>query len=47
MAGEWLIGVHTQNISYLSTVTTQRNPRQRCVKRLLIRVKTRGRAGVY
>ena len=30
--GEWLIGAHTQNISYLSTVTTQHKSRQRPVK---------------
>ena len=34
--GEWLIGVHTQIIPYLSTVTTQDK-----IRRLLMRVKAR------
>ena len=38
---EWLIGVHTQNILYLSIVTTQHSIRQRRVRRLLMRVKAR------
>ena len=38
---EWLIGVHTQNIPYLSIVTTQHNTRQRHLRRLLMRVKAR------
>ena len=37
--GEWLITVHTQNIPYLSTVTTQDKIRQRPVKPLLMRIK--------
>ena len=44
--GDWgvkrLIGAHTQNIYYLSTVTTQHKSRQRCVRRLLMRIKARG-----
>ena len=45
MGAEWLIGAHMQIISYLSTVTTQHKSRQRGVRRLLIRVKARGRTG--
>ena len=45
MGAEWLIGAHMQSISYLSTVTTQHKSRQRGVRRLLIRVKARGRTG--
>ena len=36
----------TQNVPYLSIVGTQHKTRQSCVKRLLIRVKARIRAGV-
>ena len=36
---EWLIGEHTQNVLYLSIVTTQHSIRQRRVRRLLMRVK--------
>ena len=39
--GEWFIGVHTQNVLYLSIVTTQDKTRQRRVRLLLVRVKAR------
>ena len=45
-AGERLIGANTQNVSYLSIVTTQHKARQRCVRCLLIRVNARKCAGV-
>ena len=45
MKGKWLLGVHTQNVLYLSILTTQHKTRQRRVKRLLINVKARRRAG--
>ena len=45
--GEWLIGANTQNIPYLSIVATQDKIRQRRVRRLLMRVKARRRAGAY
>ena len=41
---EWLIGVHTQNIPYLSTVTTQHKTKQGQVRSLLMRVKASMRA---
>ena len=34
--GEWLIGANTQNLLYLSIVTTQHRTRQRRVRRVLI-----------
>ena len=39
--GEWLIGVHIQNIIYLSIVTTQHKTRERRVRCLLVRIKAR------
>ena len=39
--GEWLIGANTQNMPYLSIVTTQHKRRQRRVRHLLIRIKAR------
>ena len=39
--GEWLIGANTQDIPYFSIVATQDKTRQRRVRRLLMRVKTR------
>ena len=40
---EWLIGVNTANVSYLLIVATQHKTRQRCIRRLLTRVKVRRR----
>ena len=45
--GEWLIGANTQNVPYFSIVAIQHKTRQRRVRRLLIRVKARSRAGAY
>ena len=45
--GELLIGANTQNVPYLSIVEIQHKTRQRRVRRLLIRVKARSRAGAY
>ena len=38
---DWLIGANTQNVPYLSIVVTQHKTRQRQVRRLLIKIKTR------
>ena len=43
--GSWLIRENTENISYLSTVTTHDKTRQRHVRRLLMRVKALSRKG--
>ena len=32
--GEWLIGVNTQNVPYLSIVATQHHTRKKCNDRL-------------
>ena len=45
--GEWLIGANTQNVPYFSIVAIQNKTRQRRVRRLLIRVEARSRAGAY
>ena len=37
----WLIGTHTQNISYLSTLTKQHKSSKWCLIRLLMRIKAR------
>ena len=37
----WLIGTHTQNISYLSTITTQHESSKWRVRSLLMRMKAR------
>ena len=37
--GEWFIGVHIQNVLYLSIVTTQHKTIQKRAKHLLIKVK--------
>ena len=45
--GEWLIGVNTQNVLYLSVVATQHKTRKRFVRHLLMRAKARRRAEAY
>ena len=45
--GEWLIGANTQNVPYLSILSTQQNKtRQRRARRLLISIKARRHAGM-
>ena len=39
--GEWLIGVNTKNVPYLSIAATQHKTRQRRIRHLSIRVKGR------
>ena len=39
--GEWIIVTNTQNVPYISIVATQHKTRQRRVRHLLIRIKTR------
>ena len=45
--GEWLIGVNTQNVLYLSIAATQHKTRKRFVRHLLMRAKPRRRVEAY